>query len=736
MRGNSNGTLARRIIDVVLTVLMLCLMAYQVTGTLLHEWIGIAMTLMVIIHQILNRKWYGAFFKGKYNAYRIINTILTILVVLSFAFTAVCGMSMSTHAVPFLYGILKISFARRMHLSMSVWSFILMGLHLGVHIPAITAKIKMPGKLKTLLGIIFCALAGTGLFLFLRSGMTQYMFFRSAFAFFDYERSGISVFGENILIMIFWVFTGTHVALLCRKNNGKEEGKNNTLISVIYVMATVILGLVLHFAVPSKEAQNAGEPDWNSVPETSAVITAESSEETSEITQMSVENTVENTVPVEVDDGFILVDGGTFTMGSPVTENWRIEDEVQHEVTVSSLYVDPYETTQEEYTRLMGTNPSSFEGEDLPVENISWFDAIAFANAKSIDAGLTPVYKISGEVVTWDMSANGYRLPTEAEWEFFCRAGTQTPFNTEHSLDAEGANFYGHYPYEIEENYFDDSVLEARPGEYRQTTIAVGSFEPNNWGLYDCHGNVNEWCWDYYGDYSKAAVKDPAGPDSGTRHVYRGGGWNDFAKNMRSAYRAAGQADLATYNLGIRLVRNAGYDREGIVTAGENVTEAETQGKILIVYFSWGGNTRGIAEEIQRQTGADIFEITLVHPYSTDYETVLMEAQEDQHNQARPEIENHIPNMDEYDIIVLGYPNWWASIPMPIATFLEEYDFTGKTIIPFCSHGGGRFGQSLTAIAKLVPEATMGEGLSVHYSGGSDLPEDVEKWLDSNGIKP
>ena len=93
-------------------------------------------------------------------------------------------------------------------------------------------------------------LAGAGLFLFLRSGMTQYMFFQSAFAFFDYERSGISVFGENILIMIFWVFTGTHVALLCRNNNGKEEGKNNALISVIYVMAAVILGIVLHFAVP------------------------------------------------------------------------------------------------------------------------------------------------------------------------------------------------------------------------------------------------------------------------------------------------------------------------------------------------------------------------------------------------------------------------------------------------------------------------------------------------------
>ena len=111
-----------------------------------------------------------------------------------------------------------------------------------------------------------------------------------------------------------------------------------------------------------------------------------------------------------------------------------------------------------------------------------------------------------------------------------------------------------------------------------------------------------------------------------------------------------------------------------------------------------------------------------------------MEAQEDQHLAARPEIANLPSSIEEYDVILLGYPNWWASIPMPIAAFLEAYDFSGKTIVPFCSHGGGRFGQSLTAIAKLAPDAVMGKGLSVHYSGGSSLPEDVAGWLDANGI--
>lgn len=249
------------------------------------------------------------------------------------------------------------------------------------------------------------------------------------------------------------------------------------------------------------------------------------------------------------------------------------------------------------------------------------------------------------------------------------------------------------------------------------------------------HGNVGEWTWDIYAQYPDEEQADPVGAASGTRRVYRGGGWNDFAKNMRSAYRAMMDQDKGSFNIGIRLVRNA-VDGVGSI-AGYDLSkqDKESTGRVLIAYFSWGGNTRGIAEEIQQQTGADIFEITLVNPYSDDYNTVLDEAQRDQNEQARPEIAEHIDNMEQYDTILLGYPNWWASIPMPIASFLEEYDFTGKTIIPFCSHGGGRFGQSLTAIAKLAPDATMGEGLSIHYSGGESLPEDIAGWLESNGIK-
>ena len=104
-------------------------------------------------------------------------------------------------------------------------------------------------------------------------------------------------------------------------------------------------------------------------------------------------------------------------MGSPESENWRIDDETQHEVSVGSFYMDPYETTQKEYMRITGENLSTFTGDDLPVENISWLEAVRYANAKSTDAGLTPVYTITEGGVTWDLSADGYRLPTEAEWE-------------------------------------------------------------------------------------------------------------------------------------------------------------------------------------------------------------------------------------------------------------------------------------------------------------------------------
>ena len=383
----------KRIVDAAMTVLLLCLMAYQVTGEMAHEWIGMGMTALAVVHQLLNRKWYGALFKGRYNPYRTVTTILNVLLLLSFALTAFCGMSMSGYAVPFLYGMAPVFFVRRTHLSMSHWAFVLMGLHLGMHIPALTGGLRLKENAKAALFCIFTCIGGIGLWLFLRNGMQNYLFFRVPFAFLDYDKAGWLVFLENLLMLSFWAFVGSQAARICRNAAGKTQ--RNPLIPVVAVLAAVVLGVVLTLLFPSADgAASFGDPDWS----------------------------------------------------QPQAEAPHAEE--------------PAET------------------------------------------------------------------------------------------------------------------------------------------------------------------QDPA-----------------------------------------------------------------------------------------------------------------PEAQEDQHRQARPELSDHVQNMDEYDIILLGYPNWWASIPMPIASFLEEYDFSGKTIIPFCSHGGGRFGQSLTAIAKLAPDAALGEGLSVHYSGGATLPEDVTAWLETNGVR-
>ena len=211
-----------RIIDIAMTVLLLCLMAYQVTGEMAHEWIGMGMTVLIIIHQILNRKWYGALFKGKYRPYRILSTTLNILLLLSFLLTAFCGMSMSGYAVPFLYGMAPVSFVRRTHLSMSHWSFVLMGMHLGMHIPMMTAGLKWKGRTKTILAGLFTCIGGIGLYLFLRNGMPDYLFFRVPFAFLDYEKAGWLVFLENLLMLSFWAYIGMQAAQLLRKGNNRR----------------------------------------------------------------------------------------------------------------------------------------------------------------------------------------------------------------------------------------------------------------------------------------------------------------------------------------------------------------------------------------------------------------------------------------------------------------------------------------------------------------------------------
>lgn len=219
----------KRVIDMLMTILLMCLMAFQVTGEMAHEWIGIMMVITVIVHQILNIKWYSAIFKGKYNLYRIFSTIINVLLIASFFLTAISGMSMSNHAVPFLYGLINVNNARIMHLAFSYWSFILMGLHLGMHISLMTSK--MPKNIKMILAIVMTIVSGYGLSVFIRSGIIDYISFKSHFAFLDYEKNYILVFLENLSMLIAFAFIGHNTTKII-----KHLSKNNLFIIVVMLM--------------------------------------------------------------------------------------------------------------------------------------------------------------------------------------------------------------------------------------------------------------------------------------------------------------------------------------------------------------------------------------------------------------------------------------------------------------------------------------------------------------------
>lgn len=231
---------------------------------------------------------------------------------------------------------------------------------------------------------------------------------------------------------------------------------------------------------------------------------------------------------------FVHVQPGRFLMGSPPGEQDRVSHEEQHEVVLTRPFLlGTAPVTQQEYQAVMGVNPSRFQGADVPVEQVSWFEAVAFCNALSRAEGLEEAYLIRGTDVRWKgLDCPGWRLPTEAEWEYACRAGTT------------GAR-YGNL-----------DAIAWHSGNAGGQTHPVRQKAPNAWGLCDMLGNVWEWCWDWYGTYPGGRVVDPVGPDSGSGRVGRGGSWVFDALFARAAFRYYNSPVYRNVFLGFRLARS------------------------------------------------------------------------------------------------------------------------------------------------------------------------------------
>ena len=268
-------------------------------------------------------------------------------------------------------------------------------------------------------------------------------------------------------------------------------------------------------------------------------------EETAKALGMPVEKTVDLGGGVKME--FALIPAGEFMMGSGdsietlvrkshsrLTGSLMFENEYpQHRVRVTKpFYIAKYEVTQDQWEPVIGRNPAKFPGARNPVEKVSWHDCQDFANRLSAkSSGLTCA------------------LPTEAEWEWACRAGTSTAFHTGEALSMEQANCGGSYPY-------------AGDVQSRHKTMPVGGFKPNAWGLYDMHGNVWEWCEDWYGeDYYKHSPKhDPRGPTTGGSRVIRGGSWDVHGMRCRSSSRDSFAPKARDNAGGLRVVLRIALD--------------------------------------------------------------------------------------------------------------------------------------------------------------------------------
>ncbi len=252
-------------------------------------------------------------------------------------------------------------------------------------------------------------------------------------------------------------------------------------------------------------------------------------------------------LPTPTDTNLVFIPPGTFVMGSPAEEALRFPDETRHLVTISrGFWMGKYLVTQKDFMSVMGLNPSYFtpthgssEDSSRPVEQVTWNDATnycALLTARDLAAGRIPPHCV-------------YRLPTESEWEYACRAGTTTAFYLGSRLSSGQANFLGRYEYDATAGQINNA-----DGVSLQSTTPVGSYAANGWGIYDMIGNVWEWCQDFYGSYPKESVIDPQGPAQGSDHAVRGGDWGALGRFCRSAQRSGNIPAPTSRRVGFRVV--------------------------------------------------------------------------------------------------------------------------------------------------------------------------------------
>ena len=246
-------------------------------------------------------------------------------------------------------------------------------------------------------------------------------------------------------------------------------------------------------------------------------------------------------VPVPADTNLVFIPPGTFIMGSPTSEALRFMEETQHVVTITrGFWMSQYLVQQKDYLAVVGSNPSQFLGDlTRPVDTVNWYHATNYCWLRTQQeqaAGLIPTNLV-------------YRLATEAEWEYACRAGTTTAFYLGPSLSSGQANFDGQYGYDSSAGQVFNPF-----GIFLQRTTSVGTYSTNNWGLYDMIGNVGEWCQDWYGPYPSTNVIDPQGPPTGSGRVRRGGYWLLSAQYCRSAQRGNTVPSEAIHYFGFRVV--------------------------------------------------------------------------------------------------------------------------------------------------------------------------------------